>query len=88
MKFVSPGWTGVPDRIILLPGGRIAFAETKAPGKKETARQRYTQELLRSLGFTVFETVDGDAKIEEVVTFCLDSIHAAKVAEARWRDGV
>ena len=33
-KWVSPGLDGVPDRIVLLPGGRIAFAELKAPGKK------------------------------------------------------
>lgn len=33
-KFVSPGFDGVPDRLILLPNGRIAFAELKAPGKQ------------------------------------------------------
>ena len=32
-KFVSPGLDGVPDRLILLPGGKIAFAELKSPGK-------------------------------------------------------
>ena len=33
MKFVSPNFDGMPDRVILLPGGKIAFAELKAPGK-------------------------------------------------------
>jgi hypothetical protein len=33
-KLVSPGFAGMPDRIILLPGGHMAFAELKAPGKK------------------------------------------------------
>ena len=32
-KFVSPGLNGVPDRIILLPGGCMGFVECKAPGK-------------------------------------------------------
>ena len=32
-KFISPGYDGVPDRIVLFPGGRIAFVEVKAPGK-------------------------------------------------------
>jgi hypothetical protein len=32
-KFVSPGFAGMPDRLILLPDGHIAFAELKAPGK-------------------------------------------------------
>ena len=33
LKFVSPGFNGVPDRIILVPYGRIYFVETKAPNK-------------------------------------------------------
>lgn len=36
LKWVSPGYTGVPDRMILLPGGIIRFAELKAPGKDRT----------------------------------------------------
>ena len=32
-KFTSPGFDGMPDRIVLLPGGRMAFVEVKAPGK-------------------------------------------------------
>jgi hypothetical protein len=35
-KFVSPGFDGMPDRLVLLPGGVMAFAELKAPGKKPT----------------------------------------------------
>lgn len=33
-KFVSPGMAGMPDRLVLLPGSRLAFVEVKAPGKK------------------------------------------------------
>lgn len=69
LKFVSPGFTGVPDRIVLIPGGRICFVELKAPGKKERPRQRYVQGLLRKLGFTVFSSVD-DRKIPEVTAWC------------------
>ena len=32
VKFVSPGLDGVPDRIVLLPGGKVAFVEMKATG--------------------------------------------------------
>lgn len=32
-KFISPGLDGVPDRLVLLPGGKIAFIELKAQGK-------------------------------------------------------
>lgn len=70
LKFVSPGFMGVPDRIILLPGARVLFAETKAPGKTERKRQSYVHKILRRLGFTVFESVDSDERIEEVLTEC------------------
>ena len=40
LKFTSPGTAGVPDRIVILPGGKIGFAELKAPGKKPRRLQR------------------------------------------------
>lgn len=52
-KWVSPGLDGVPDRIILLPGGRIAFAELKAPGQKLRPLQLRRKAQLERLGFTV-----------------------------------
>ncbi|EGS3388443.1 VRR-NUC domain-containing protein [Salmonella enterica subsp. enterica serovar Mikawasima] len=52
-KFVSPGHRSVPDRIVLLPGGRIVFVECKAPGKSPRADQLREHERLRTLGFTV-----------------------------------
>lgn len=70
LKFVSPGYTGVPDRIVLIPGGRLVFVEMKAPGEKERPRQVYVQGLLRRLGFTVFSAVDSTEKIGEVVRYC------------------
>ena len=53
-KWVSPGLDGLPDRIILLPGGRIAFAELKAPGKKPRPLQEARIRQLRGLGFQVY----------------------------------
>ena len=67
LKFVSLGHTGVPDRIILMPGGRVYFAETKAPGKRERARQEYVQRKLRELGFKVFSSVDSAEKIDRII---------------------
>ena len=54
LKLVCPGWTGVPDRLILMPGGRVYFAETKDKGKAPKPRQRYVHDRLQELGFTVF----------------------------------
>ena len=54
LKFVSSGFDGVPDRIILMPGGIMAFAELKAPGKKLRPLQERRKRQLESLGFSVF----------------------------------
>lgn len=55
LKWVCPGWAGVPDRIILLPGGRVLFAETKRPkGGKVAPVQSWWHRTLRRLGFTVW----------------------------------
>ena len=53
-KFVSPGFDGMPDRLALLPKGRCAFIEVKAPGKKPRPLQEARHRLLRSLGFKVY----------------------------------
>lgn len=53
-KFVSPGLDGMPDRIVLLPGGHIGFVEVKAPGEKPRPLQLARHGLLRRLDFKVF----------------------------------
>lgn len=53
-KFVSPGFDGMPDRIVLLPHGLMAFVEVKAPGKKPRPLQVSRHSLLRYLGFKVY----------------------------------
>ena len=70
-KFVSPGLDGVPDRLLLLPGGRLAFVEVKAPGKKPRPLQRRRMEQLTALGFRVF-VLDSKEQIGEI----LDEVQA------------
>ena len=71
-KFVSPGLDGVPDRIALLPGGKMAFVELKAPGKMLRPLQALRKEQLEGLGFRVY-VVDGSEQIGVV----LDAIQSA-----------
>ncbi len=66
LKLVCPGWTGVPDRIILMPGARVYFAETKDIGKKPRPRQQYVHKRLRKLGFLVF-VPDSKAEVDDMV---------------------
>ena len=54
VKFVSPGLAGVPDRIVLLPGRKIAFVELKALGKKPRPQQIKRMRQLECLGFPVY----------------------------------
>ena len=65
-KFVSPGVVGVPDRIVLLPGGRIIFVELKAPGKKLSPIQEYRAKELGDLGFNVL-CIDSVEEIKEMI---------------------
>lgn len=54
VKFVSPGLAGVPDRIILLPDGKMAFVELKAPGRRLRALQEKRKKQLEALEFSVY----------------------------------
>ena len=54
LKFVSPGRSGVPDRIVLCPGGRTVFIELKRPGGKPRPLQMRAIRHLRRLGFPCF----------------------------------
>ena len=66
LKFISPNLNGVPDRLLLFPGGRAAFAELKAPGEKPRPLQEHRMEQLRVLGFRVY-VVDSEEKIGEIL---------------------
>ena len=72
LKFVSPGLSGVPDRIVLLPHGRLAFVELKRPGEKMRVLQEKRKRQLQKLGFLVF-CVDSKDEIGGV----LDAIQSA-----------
>ncbi len=54
LKFTSPGTAGVPDRIVLMPGGKIYFAETKSEGKKLSPQQEVIRAKFKGLGKRVF----------------------------------
>ena len=73
LKFVSPGWAGAPDRLVLLPGGRLIFVELKAPGRKPRPLQLKRHEELRALGFDVV-VIDSLEGVEEFIRRWADEI--------------
>ena len=65
-KLVCPGFDGMPDRLVLLPGGKIGFVEVKAPGKEPRPLQVARHGLLRRLGFKVY-VLDEQRQIEVIL---------------------
>ena len=66
LKFVSPGFVGVPDRIVLMPDGNVGFVEVKAPGEVPRAIQVSVHKRFRRLGFKVF-VLDNIESITHVI---------------------
>ncbi|MCD2347208.1 VRR-NUC domain-containing protein [Clostridium guangxiense] len=54
LKFVSPGMAGVPDRVVLMPNGKVVFVELKAPKKKMRPLQLKRKKQFETLGFKVY----------------------------------
>ena len=72
LKFASPGFDGMPDRIVLIPDGHIGFVEVKAPGEKPRPLQMARHRLLRRLGFKVYVLDD-----EQQIGGILDEIRTS-----------
>ena len=70
-KFVSPGFDGMPDRVVFLPGRHFGLVEVKAPGEKPRALQVSRHRLLEKLGFHTY-ILDGIEQIGGI----LDEIQA------------
>lgn len=73
LKFISPGQGGVPDRIVILPGGRIVFVELKTRYGTTSRLQEYVGGKLRTLACDV-RTVRGRDQAEELVKELRDGI--------------
>jgi len=83
LKFVSPGNAGVPDRLVLLPGGRIVFVELKQDHGRLSPLQKQMHFRLRELGMEVRTLYGMDqvkAFLEEVMT---DAFQAISVSGCR-----
>ncbi len=69
LKFVSPGYDGMPDRLVLYPGSRLGFVEVKAPGEIPRLLQLARIEMLKEMGFKVYVLDD-----EKMIGVIIDEI--------------
>lgn len=76
LKWVCPGHTGVPDRMILFPGGVIAFVELKRPGAKVKAGglQEWWREKLAGLGFPCCEISTVEQAVQLASQLSMESL--------------
>lgn len=67
LKFTSPGMRGVPDRIVLLPGGKIIFVELKnGQDGKLSEIQNFRINQLMNLDFRV-EIIDSAEGVDDFI---------------------
>ena len=66
LKWISPGFAGVPDRIVLTKDGRILFVECKAPMQKLRRSQPKVVALMRAMGHRA-EVIDTFAQVEQLI---------------------
>lgn len=69
-KLTSPGCAGLPDRMVIFPGGRIGFVELKAPGEKPRKLQQHRVQQLRALGCAAC-VLDSKDKIYAVIMYIM-----------------
>jgi hypothetical protein len=72
-KFTSPARAAVPDRLFILPSGRMFFCEFKREGQKPTPPQEREHHRLRQHGVSVWviDNVDAGLRmIDEMLTTC------------------
>ena len=72
-KFTSPGLDGVPDRLVLLPGGRIAFIEFKTLRPLQVRRKRQ----LEALGFSVY-CIDSPEQIGGILSEIIGQVRLVR----------
>lgn len=77
LKFMSHSETGYPDRLLLMPGGRMAWVEVKSKGEKPRVIQEVRMARLRRMGFRVY-VADSREKVDEIVRAAAEPLNTEK----------
>jgi len=73
MCLKQTGLAGIPDRLVLLPDGKCAFVELKAPGEKPRKLQQIRMKQLKKLGFKCY-VIDGVEQIKPMLEVIADGV--------------
>ena len=73
MCLKQTGMAGIPDRLVLLPDGKCAFVELKAPGEKPRKLQQIRMKQLKKLGFKCY-VIDGVEQIKPMLEVIADGV--------------
>lgn len=71
-KFTSPARAAVPDRLFVLPNGKIFFCEFKRGGQKATAAQEREHHRLRQHKVVVYvidDVVAGLRMVDDMIEY-------------------
>ena len=66
LKYSNPNMVGYPDRLLVLPDGRVIWVELKSKGRKPTKIQQVRIAELSGMGHTV-RVIDNKADIDELI---------------------
>lgn len=80
LKLMSQLHRGLPDRLVLMPGGLAFFVELKSTGKKPTGLQTHCHDQLRQMGFEVY-VVDSTESLEKAVALINRAVIARRIME-------
>lgn len=70
LKLSAQFFEGMPDRLIMLPGGRIDLIETKRPySGRLSPRQKYVHRLMLDLGIKV-KIINSPEKVKKYLEEC------------------
>ena len=78
LKLMSQLHRGLPDRLVLMPGGLAFFVELKSTGKKPTGLQTHCHDQLRQMGFEVY-VVDSTESLEKAVALINRAVIARRI---------
>lgn len=80
LKYTSQYHRGIPDRIVLLPGGHTIFVELKSTGQKPTKLQMHAIRKLIKIGHSVY-IIDRTGLLNRFLLFVDEIIRSHKLTD-------